>query len=90
MADDLSRDVSLLDGDHVTVVSALGHAFLPVPPAQVRSVAQRLLSCLEQELSALCSRIDTTGQLTDRDCAQILDAAKRFVSQQLSLDGEHK
>ena len=43
-----------------------------------------------QQLSALCSRIDTTGQLTDGDCAQILDAAKRFIAQQLNPDGERK
>ena len=71
------------------LVSALGHVFLPVPPAQVRSTAQKLLAALEQQLSALCSRIDTTGQLTDGDCAQILDAAKRFIAQQLNPDGEH-
>ena len=50
---------------------------------------QKLLAALEQQLSALCSRIDTTGQLTDGDCAQILDAAKRFIAQQLNPDGEH-
>ena len=72
------------------LVSALGHVFLPVPPAQVRSTAQKLLAALEQQLSALCSRIDTTGQLTDGDCAQILDAAKRFIAQQLNPDGERK
>ena len=72
------------------LVSALGHVFLPVPPAQVRSTAQKLLAALEQQLSALCSRIDTTGQLTDGDCAQILDAAKRFITQQLNPDGERK
>ena len=72
------------------LVSALGHVFLPVPPAQVRSTAQKLLSALEQQLSTLCSRIDTTGQLTGGDCAQILDAAKRFIAQQLGPDGERK
>ena len=72
------------------LVSALGHVFLPVPPAQVRSTAQKLLAALEQQLSALCNRIDTTGQLTDGDCAQILDAAKRFIAQQLNPDGERK
>lgn len=71
------------------LVCALGHVFLPVPPAQVRSVARQLLDALSQKLSALCSRIDTTGQLSDGDCAQILSLAKQFVAQQTKPDGEH-
>ncbi len=71
------------------LVCALGHVFLLVPSAQVRSVARRLLDALSQKLSALCSRIDTTGQLSDGDCAQILSLAKQFVSQQTKPDGEH-
>ena len=58
--------------------------------AAQKTTAQKLLAALEQQLSALCSRIDTTGQLTDGDCAQILDAAKRFIAQQLNPDGERK
>ena len=70
------------------LVCALGHVFLPVPPAQVRSAARQLLDVLSQKLPSLCSRIDTTGQLSDSDCAQILDAAKQFVAQQTQADGE--
>lgn len=65
-------------------------SFCPCRPRRCRSTAQKLLAALEQQLSALCSRIDTTGQLTDGDCAQILDAAKRFIAQQLNPDGERK
>lgn len=61
-----------------------------MPPAQVRSTAQKLLAALEQQLLRPLQRIDTTGQLTDGDCAQILDAAKRFIAQQLNPDGERK
>ena len=86
----LPGELYLSHAQVLLLVSALGHVFLPVPPAQVRSTAQKLLAALEQQLSALCSRIDTTGQLTDGDCAQILDAAKRFIAQQLNPDGERK
>ena len=71
------------------LVCALGHVFLPVPSSQVRSVARQLLDALSQRLSALCIRIDTTGQLSSSDCTQILDAAKQFVAQQAKSDGEH-
>ena len=71
------------------LVCALGHVFLPVPPAQVRSTAHRLLDALAQQLPALCSRIDTTGQLSGSDCTQILDTAKQFVAQRLDTGGEH-
>ena len=71
------------------LVCALGHVFLPVPPAQVRSTARRLLDALAQQLPALCSRIDTTGQLSGSDCTQILDAAKQLVAQRLDTGGEH-
>ena len=70
------------------LVCALGHVFLPVPPAQVRSTARRLLDALAQQLPALCSRIDTTGQLSGSDCTQILDAAKQLVAQRLDTGGE--
>ena len=50
---------------------------------------RQLLDALSQRLSALCIRIDTTGQLSSSDCTQILDAAKQFVAQQAKSDGEH-
>ena len=70
------------------LVCALGHVFLSVPPAQVRSVARQLLDALSRKLPSLCSRIDAAGQLTDSDCTQILDAAKQFVAQQTQSNGE--
>ena len=70
------------------LVCALGQVFLPVPLSQVRTVAGRMLACFEEKLAALCGQIDTTGQLTEDDCKQILDAARQFVSQQWAVDGE--
>ena len=70
------------------LVCALGQVFLPVPLSQVRTVAGRMLACFEEKLAALCGQIDMTGQLTEDDCKQILDAARQFVSQQWAVDGE--
>ena len=71
------------------LVSALGHVFQALPSAQVSGAARQMLSALERQLAPLCARIDSTGQLTDEDCAQILDAAKRFIAQRPDSDGEH-
>ena len=71
------------------LVSALGHVFQALPPAQVSGAARQMLSALERQLAPLCARIDSTGQLTDEDCAQILDAAKRFIAQRPDSGGEH-
>ena len=65
----------------ILLVSALNHLFLPVPVDQVNTAAAQLLAHVEQKAPDLCSRIDSTGKLSDEDRDQITSLAKAFLTE---------
>ena len=65
----------------ILLVSALNHLFLPVPVDQVNTAAAQLLEHVEQKSPDLCSRIDSTGKLSDEDRNQITSLAKAFLTE---------
>ena len=65
----------------ILLVSALNHLFLPVPVDQVNTAAAQLLEHMEQKSPDLCSRIDSTGKLSDEDRDQITSLAKAFLTE---------
>ena len=65
----------------ILLVSALNHLFLPVPVDQVNTAAAQLLEHVEQKSPDLCSRIDSTGKLSDEDRDQITSLAKAFLTE---------
>ena len=65
----------------ILLVSALNHLFLHVPVDQVNTAAAQLLAHMEQKVPDLCSRIDSTGKLSDEDRDQITSLAKAFLTE---------
>ena len=65
----------------ILLVSSLHQLFLPVPVDKVNTAASELLQHIEQKTPELCSRIDSTGKLTDEDRDQIIALAKEFLTE---------
>jgi F-type H+/Na+-transporting ATPase subunit alpha len=65
----------------ILLVSALNHLFLHVPVDQVNNAVAQLLAHVEQKAQDLCSRIDSTGKLSDEDRSQITSLAKAFLTE---------
>ena len=67
----------------VLLVASLNHVFQEIPVKQMDGFKADYLAEMERSASALCRRIDQTGQLDDADVQTILDLAGAFVAKRL-------
>ena len=63
----------------VTLVSALHHVMQDVPLDNMGRFHTELIKYAEKNMSDVCRRVDTTGQLSDPDREEILKVAKEFL-----------
>ena len=63
----------------VTLVSALHHVMQDVPLDDMVHFHTELIKYAEKNMSDVCRRVDTTGQLSDPDREEILKVAKEFL-----------
>lgn len=62
----------------ITLVSALHHVMQDVPLDDMSRFHTELIKYAEKNMSDVCRRVDTTGQLSDPDREEILKVAKEF------------
>ena len=67
----------------VLLVASLNHVFQEIPVKQMDGFKADYLAEMERSASALCRRIDQTGQLDDADVQTILDLSKAFAAKWL-------
>jgi F-type H+/Na+-transporting ATPase subunit alpha len=65
----------------ITLVSALHHVMQDVPLDDMSRFHTELIKYAEKNMSDVCRRVDTTGQLSDPDREEILKVAKEFLDQ---------
>ena len=63
----------------ITLVSALHHVMQDVPLDNMGRFHTELIKYAEENMSDVCRRVDTTGQLSDSDREEILKVAKEFL-----------
>ena len=63
----------------ITLVSALHHVMQDVPLDDMGRFHTELIKYAEENMSDVCRRVDTTGQLSDSDREEILKVAKEFL-----------
>lgn len=63
----------------ITLVSALHHVMQNVPLDDMGRFHTELIKYAEENMSDVCRRVDTTGQLSDSDREEILKVAKEFL-----------
>lgn len=63
----------------ITLVSALHHVMQDVPLDDMGRFHTELIKYAEENMSDVCRRVDTTGQLSDPDREEILKVAKEFL-----------
>lgn len=63
----------------ITLVSALHHVMQDVPLDNMGRFHTELIQYAEKNMSDVCRRVDTTGQLSDPDREEILKVAKEFL-----------
>ena len=63
----------------ITLVSALHHVMLDVPLDDMSRFHTELIKYAEKNMSDVCRRVDTTGQLSDPDREEILKVATEFL-----------
>lgn len=63
----------------ITLVSALHHVMQDVPLDDMGRFHTELIQYAEENMSDVCRRVDTTGQLSDSDREEILKVAKEFL-----------
>ena len=63
----------------ITLVSALHHVMQDVPLDDMGRFHTELIQYAEKNMSDVCRRVDTTGQLSDPDREEILKVAKEFL-----------
>lgn len=63
----------------ITLVSALYHVMQDVPLDDIGRFHTELIKYAEKNMSDVCRRVDTTGQLSDPDREEILKVAKEFL-----------
>lgn len=63
----------------ITLVSALHHVMRDVPLDDMGRFHTELIQYAEKNMSDVCRRVDTTGQLSDPDREEILKVAKEFL-----------
>ena len=63
----------------ITLVSALHHVMQDVPLDDMSRFHTELIKYAEKNMSDVCRRVDTTGQLSDSDREEILKVAKEFL-----------
>ena len=63
----------------ITLVSALHHVMQDVPLDDMSRFHTELIKYAEKNMSDVCRRVDTTGQLSDPDREEILKTAKEFL-----------
>lgn len=68
----------------IILVAALDHAFQNISVKDIKSVIDALLKYFAENRATLCDSIDSTGQLSDEEYADIKKTAKKFVD---SLNG---
>ena len=65
----------------IMLVSALDHVMQDLPLDDVDRFRSGLLSYAEEEYQDLCQRIDSTGQLSPEDRADIITLARKYLEQ---------
>ena len=63
----------------ITLLSALHHVMQDVPLDDMSRFHTELIKYAEKNMSDVCRRVDTTGQLSDPDREEILKVAKEFL-----------
>ena len=63
----------------ITLVSALHHVMRDVPLDDMSRFHTELIKYAEKNMSDVCRRVDTTGQLSDPDREEILKVATEFL-----------
>ena len=63
----------------ITLVSALHHVMQDVPLDDMSRFHTELIKYAEENMSDVCHRVDTTGQLSDPEREEILKVAKEFL-----------
>ena len=63
----------------ITLVSALHHVMQDVPLDDMSRFHTELIKYAEKNMSDVCRRVDTTGQLSDPDREEILKVATEFL-----------
>ena len=63
----------------ITLVSALHHVMQDVPLDNMSRFHTELIKYAEKNMSDVCRRVDTTGQLSDPDREEILKVATEFL-----------
>lgn len=63
----------------ITLVSVLHHVMQDVPLDDMGRFHTELIKYAEKNMSDVCRRVDTTGQLSDPDREEILKVAKEFL-----------
>ena len=63
----------------MSLVSALHHVMQDVPLDDMGRFHTELIKYAEENMSDVCRRVDTTGQLSDSDREEILKVAKEFL-----------
>ena len=63
----------------ITLVSALHYVMQDVPLDDMGRFHTELIKYAEENMSDVCRRVDTTGQLSDPDREEILKVAKEFL-----------
>ncbi len=63
----------------ITLVSALHHVMQDVSLDDMSRFHTELIKYAEENMSDVCRRVDTTGQLSDSDREEILKVAKEFL-----------
>ena len=63
----------------ITLVPALHHVMQDVPLDDMGRFHTELIKYAEKNMSDVCRRVDTTGQLSDSDREEILKVAKEFL-----------
>ncbi len=67
----------------ITLVTALNHVMQDIPVGQISRFQQDMLDHFEEQEPELCSRIDSTGLLSDDDRQQILATGRAFAKKAL-------
>lgn len=74
----------------ILLTAGLGHAMEAIPPTLIAEFVRTMLATFEMDQHDLCSRIDSTGQLSDEDKEVIITQAKALAESFLRLRKEKK
>ena len=74
----------------ILLVAAIAKTFLPVPVDQIPTARLRVLEHFREKETALCERINQTGELADRDKEMIQEIARTVTQQYLEEEAAKK